>query len=66
MANHRYALGVRVRVTARFTPAAKGGAGIYTIVRHLPAQGDGDRQYRIKSDSETHERVVAESQLTVL
>jgi hypothetical protein len=53
-------------VTVRFTPAAKGGAGIYTIVRHLPAQGDGDRQYRIKSDTESHERVVAESQLTVL
>jgi len=62
---HRYALGNRVRVTGRFAPAAK-TAGIYTIVRLLPDQGDGDRQYRIKSETETHERVVVESQLTLL
>jgi hypothetical protein len=61
--DHRYALGTRVRVTGRFAPSAK-AAGVYTIVQFLPDQGDGDRQYRIKSETERHERVVTESQLT--
>ncbi len=62
--DHRYAIGTRVRVTVRLTPAAK-AVGIYTVVRHLPDQGDG-RQYRIKSENEIQERVVVESQLTVV
>jgi hypothetical protein len=65
MPNHRYALGARVRVIARAALSAK-TAGIYTVVRLLPDRGDGDQQYRIKSETETHERVVTESQLTAI
>ena len=35
----------------------------YDGVSGDPDQGDGDRQYRIKSSDEPHERVVKESQL---
>jgi len=37
-------------------------SGIYKVTQLLPPEGD-DRQYRIKSASEPHERVVKESQL---
>jgi hypothetical protein len=41
----------------------RGGAtGIYKVTQLLPAEDD-DFQYRIKSASEPHERVVKESQL---
>jgi hypothetical protein len=37
--------------------------GTYTIVRLLPAEHN-DQQYRIKSTTDGHERVVKESQLS--
>jgi hypothetical protein len=37
--------------------------GSFTIVRPLPDDGSGETQYRIKSASEPHERVVKESDL---
>jgi hypothetical protein len=37
-------------------------SGVFKVVQLLPPEGD-DRQYRIKSPSEPHERVVKESQL---
>jgi len=37
-------------------------SGIYKVTQLLPPEGD-DHQYRIKSASEPHERVVKESQL---
>jgi hypothetical protein len=36
--------------------------GLYEVVRILPPDGD-DNQYRVKSSSDGHERVVRESQL---
>ena len=64
MATHRYAIGEHVYVSQRRLPSAK-TAGVYRIVRHLPAQdGGGDQQYRIKSEAERHERVVAEGELS--
>ena len=60
---HRYSVGQSVYFTSgpygRATSAAKGA---YKIVRLLPSEGD-DREYRIKSPSEPHERVAKESQL---
>ena len=44
-------------------PYGRGGVGtVYKITQLLPPEGD-DRQYRIKSSDEPHERVVKESQL---
>jgi hypothetical protein len=62
MTDHRYPIGSRVRIVARLTPIANDG-DVYTIVRQLPPQGDGDRQYRVKSERQSYERVVVESQL---
>jgi len=60
---HRYSVGQSVYFTSgpygRATTAAKGA---YKIVRLLPSEGE-DREYRIKSPSEPHERVAKESQL---
>ena len=59
--SHKY----RVGETVFFTSPSFGRAaatGSYTVVKLLPSEGD-DHQYRIKSASEPHERVVKESQL---
>ena len=37
--------------------------GSYEVVRQLPTGDDGERQYRLKSASESHERVAKESEL---
>ena len=61
MAAHRYAVGDRVELQ----PAPYDGTaprGAYTIVRQLP-NGMPDREYRVKSASDGHERVVQESRL---
>ena len=61
MQQHKFKVGKRVR----FTPGAAGGdarPGFYDIVRLLPAEGS-EQQYRIKSVTDGHERVVRESQL---
>ena len=43
-------------------PYGRGGASVYKVTQLLPSEGD-DRQYRIKSSNEPHERVAKESQL---
>ena len=40
-----------------------GPSGFYKIVKQMPSESE-DRQYRIKSAGEAHERVVNESQLS--
>jgi hypothetical protein len=60
---HKYRVGEKVS----FLPDSGSAShlrGIYTIVRLLPSE-TRDRQYRVRSDLETHERVVLESQLAV-
>jgi len=58
---HKFKVGQSVSFT--FGSVGRGGAtGIYKVTQLLPAEGD-DFQYRIKSASEPHERVVKESQL---
>jgi hypothetical protein len=58
---HQFRSGQTVRLcrSSRFGVAAEGD---YEIVRQLPDNG-GERQYRIKSVREPHERVVGESDL---
>jgi hypothetical protein len=58
---HRFKVGEHVHYTSGPYGRADAGA-VYTVTLLLPAEGD-DRQYRIKSAAEPHERVVKESQL---
>jgi hypothetical protein len=48
----------------RFTPGTHERAygGLYEVVAKLPEER-GERQYRIKSRSDNHERIVRESQI---
>jgi len=62
MAHHKFKVGQLVD----FTPARLGMATSgrpYEIVRLLPAEA-GELQYRVKSKSESFERVVKESELS--
>jgi hypothetical protein len=61
MSDYRFRLGEHVRYTSGPYGRADASA-VYTVTRLLPPEGD-DRQYRIKSAAEPHERVVKESQL---
>ena len=59
--DHKFKVGQSVNFTSG--PFGRGGTnGIYKVTQLLPPEGD-DYQYRIKSASEPHERVVKESQL---
>jgi len=62
VSEHKFKVGQTVHYTSG--PFGRGGtAGSYKITQLLPPEGD-DRQYRIKSPNEPHERVVRESQLS--
>jgi len=37
---------------------------VYTVIQHMPMEGDGRLRYRIKSKSENIERIVTEDQLS--
>jgi len=57
---HRFKIGQTVDlIPSTFRSAARGN---YEIVSLRPAEG-GNPQYRVKSKSENHERVVGESDL---
>jgi hypothetical protein len=61
MSDHKFKIGQ----TVSYTSGPFGRAtvtGVYKVTQLLPPEGD-DRQYRIKSASEPHERVAKESQL---
>ena len=61
-AAHRFKVGQALHYSPSiFELAAR--QGIYRVVRLLPADG-GDNQYRLKSESDGHERVGQESQLS--
>jgi hypothetical protein len=57
---HKFKVGQTVDLIPSISRSA--ASGHYEIVSLRPAEGQGP-QYRIKSRSETHERVVAESDL---
>jgi hypothetical protein len=62
MTVHAFSVGQKVT----FDPGAgdmRQLRGSYTVVRTMPSE-TRDRQYRVKSDFDGHERVVLESQLT--
>lgn len=59
---HKFKVGQTVQLIPSISRSAV--SGHYQIVSLRPAEGDG-LQYRIKSRSEAHERVVAESDLTL-
>ena len=63
MSEHKFKVGQTVHFTSGpYGRGAGGAGGAYKITQLLPPEGD-DRQYRIKSANEPHERVVKESQL---
>jgi hypothetical protein len=58
---HRYKVGQIVHYTSNVLHRF-GAIGQFRIVKLLPPEGD-EQQYRIKSETEPHERVAKESQL---
>jgi hypothetical protein len=61
VSEHKFRIGQSVRYTSG--PYGRGNVNdVYRITQLLPSETD-DRQYRIKSVSEPHERVARESQL---
>jgi hypothetical protein len=61
LSDHKFKVGQTVLYTSG--PYGRSGtSGVFRITQLLPPEGD-DRQYRIKSADEPHERVVKESQL---
>lgn len=61
LGEHKFKIGQAVQYTSG--PYGRGSStGVYKVTQLLPSEGD-DYQYRIKSTSEPHERVVKESQL---
>lgn len=58
---HRFRVGQMVRMRARFGGAA-GPAEFYRVVSTLPPR-DNFPQYRIRAESERHERVAREDDL---
>ena len=57
---HPFRVGQRVQLSRNVRNAA---IGTYEVLRQLPSGDDGERQYRLKSASESHERVAKESEL---
>jgi hypothetical protein len=48
-----------------YTPIGEKMAGLYKVLRQMPKEDQAtDLRYRIKSESEAHERNVSESMLT--
>jgi len=58
---HKFRCGQRVRLSVSYL-YQNAASGFYEVIRQLP-YGEGDYQYRIKSEREQHERVVKESEL---
>jgi hypothetical protein len=62
---HPFKTGQRVRLS-RTVQNRNAAGGSYEVLRQLPTGDDGERQYRLKSASENHERVAKESELEEL
>ena len=61
MPDHKFHIGEIVEVSASVTRNAP--RGVYVVTKRLPDSA-GEFEYRIKSISEPHERVVRESELS--
>ena len=53
---HPFRVGQRVQLS-RNVRNRNAAIGTYEVLRQLPSGDDGERQYRLKSASESHERV---------
>ena len=60
VAAHKFVVGQIVRVHP--SPATRDVRGDFKVVRILPTE-HGVRQYRVKSETDGHERVVTEGQV---
>ena len=58
---HKFQVGQKVRYGGGFAQRHLIG-GAYEVVGQLPER-DGDNQYRIKRDDDSHQRVVKETEL---
>jgi hypothetical protein len=59
--SHPFRAGQRVQLSRNVR--SRNAVGSYEILRQLPTGDDGERQYRLKSADESHERVAKESEL---
>jgi hypothetical protein len=59
-ATHKFTVGQIVRVLS--SPHTRDARGHFKVVRILPTE-HGVRQYRVKSETDGHERVVTEGQV---
>jgi len=62
MANAKFAAGQHVSLVGARTLSASAPRGVYRIVSALPKER-GPQTYRVRSDGETHDRVVEEARL---
>jgi hypothetical protein len=60
--SHPFKAGQRVQLS-RNVRSRNAAIGSYEVLRQLPIGEDGERQYRLKSADENHERVAKESEL---
>jgi hypothetical protein len=60
MSSHKFKVGDMVALKPAVSRNVPGG--IFEVVKQLP--GNGEREYRIKSANEPHERIARESELT--
>ena len=63
MDSHKYKIGQSVQYNSN-SARRLGSNSSFKIVKLLPSEG-ADRQYRIKSASERHERIAKESELNL-
>ena len=61
MQAHRFQIGENVEILAG-TLTARHAPGQYTVVRLMPNDG-ADREYRVRSNQDGHERVVRQSEM---
>jgi hypothetical protein len=61
MPTHKFKIGQTVFIKRSFHGNVPGGS--YIVVQKRP-EHDGEFQYRVRSTSEPHERVINESELT--
>jgi hypothetical protein len=65
MTVHKFQTGQRVQLTRGVANQTKAASVRFTIVRQMPGSSSGFL-YRIKGDTETHERMVPEAHLEAL
>ena len=61
MSTHKFRIGQTVFLTPSLLLDIPRGA--YVVTKKLPER-DGEFEYRVKSDTEPHERIVSESQVS--